>query len=69
MKNYLKIIFLIFIFIHNGLTNAESILIQNVTIFDGKTNNPYVGNVLIDDNKISRVSSSNMRGDKVIDAT
>ena len=69
MKNYLKIIFLIFIFIHNGLTNAESILIQNVTIFDGKTNNPYVGNVLIEDNKISRVSSSNMRGDKVIDAT
>ena len=69
MTNYLKIIFLIFIFIHNGLTNAESILIQNVTIFDGKTNNPYVGNVLIEDNKISRVSSSNMRGDKVIDAT
>lgn len=69
MKNYLKIIFLIFIFIHNGLINAESILIQNVTIFDGKTNNPYVGNVLIEDNKISRVSSSNMRGDKVIDAT
>ena len=69
MKNYLKIIFLIFIIIHNGLTNAESILIQNVTIFDGKTNNPYVGNVLIEDNKISRVSSSNMRGDKVIDAT
>ena len=69
MKNYLKIIFLIFIFIHNGLTNAESILIQNVTIFDGKTNNPYVGNVLIEDNKISRVSPSNMRGDKVIDAT
>ena len=69
MKNYLKIIFLIFIFIHNGLTNAESILIQNVKIFDGKTNNPYVGNVLIEDNKISRVSSSNMRGDKVIDAT
>ena len=69
MKNYLKIIFLIFIFIHNGLTNAESILIQNATIFDGKTNNPYVGNVLIEDNKISRVSSSNMRGDKVIDAT
>lgn len=69
MKNYLKIIFLIFIFIHYGLTNAESILIQNVTIFDGKTNNPYVGNVLIEDNKISRVSSSNMRGDKVIDAT
>ena len=53
MKNYLKIIFLIFIIIHNGLTNAESILIQNVTIFDGKTNNPYVGNVLIEDNKIS----------------
>ena len=69
MKNYLKIIFLIFIFIHNGFTNAESVLIQNVTIFDGKTNNPYVGNVLIEDNKISRVSSSNMRGDKVIDAT
>ena len=67
MKNYFKNI--LFIFIFNGLINAESILIKNVTIFDGKTNNPYIGNVLIEDNKILRVSSSNIRGDKIIDAT
>ena len=63
-----KVLFLFFIFF-NGIINSESILIQNVTIYDGKNNNPFVGNVLVDGNKISRVSSSNLRGDKIIDAT
>ena len=63
-----KVLFLFFIFF-NGIINSESILIQNVTIYDGKNNNPFVGNVLIDGNKISLVSTSNLRGDKVIDAT
>ena len=49
--------------------NSESILIQNVTIFDGKKNQPFVGNVLIDDNKISKVSTSSLRGDLVINGT
>ena len=63
-----KVLFLVFIFF-NGIINSESILIQNATIYDGKNNNAFVGNVLVDGNKISRVSTSNLRGDKVIDAT
>tara|TARA_A100001011_G_scaffold277402_1_gene287087 strand:+ start:2005 stop:3237 length:1233 start_codon:yes stop_codon:yes gene_type:complete len=53
----------------NVVINSESILIQNVTIFDGKNNQPFVGNVLIDDNKISKVSTSSLRGDLVINGT
>jgi len=64
-----KKILLIFFILFNGIISSESILIQNVTIYDGKNNNPFVGNVLLDGNIISRVSTSNLRGDKVIDAT
>ena len=53
----------------NIVVNSESTLIQNVTIFDGKNNEPFVGNVLIDDNKISKVSTSSLRGDLVINGT
>ena len=53
----------------NIVVNSESTLIQNVTIFDGKNNEPFVGNVLIDDNKISKVSISSLRGDLVINGT
>jgi len=63
-----KVLFLVFIFF-NGIINSESILIQNATIYDGKNNNAFVGNVLVDGNKISRVSTANLRGDKIIDAT
>tara|TARA_Y100000768_G_C23960733_1_gene675206 strand:- start:252 stop:1523 length:1272 start_codon:yes stop_codon:yes gene_type:complete len=64
-----KKILLIFFILFNGIISSESILIQNVTIYDGKNNNPFVGNVLLDGNIISRVSTSNLPGDKVIDAT
>ena len=64
-----KKVFVIFLISFNVTINSESILIKNVTIYDGKNNNPFVGNVLLDGNKISRVSTSNLRGDKVIDAT
>ena len=63
-----KVIFTFLIFF-NGVINSESTLIQNVTIYDGKNNDAFIGNVLIEDNKISRVSTSNLRGDIVIDAT
>ena len=64
-----KKILLIFFILFNGIISSESILIQNATIYDGKNNSPFVGNVLLDGNIISRVSTSNLRGDKVIDAT
>ena len=69
MINYSKNTLYTFIILFNVFIYAESVLIQNVTIYDGKINNPYVGNVLIENNKISRISTSSIRGDKVIDAT
>ena len=68
MSFFKKAIFTFLIFL-NVAVNSESILIQNATIYDGKNNDGFVGNVLIEDNKISRVSSANLRGDIVIDAT
>ena len=69
MMNSSKKVIFIFLIFFNGVINSESILIQNVTIYDGKNNDAFIGNVLIEDNKISRVSTSNLRGDIVIDAT
>lgn len=64
-KNIKFILFIFFVsFIH-----SESILIKNATILDGKDNKSFVGNVLIEGDRISRVSESNLRGDKVIDAS
>ena len=67
--NFSKKVIFIFLIFFNGVINSESTLIQNVTIYDGKNNDAFIGNVLIEDNKISRVSTSNLRGDLVIDAT
>ena len=69
MMNSSKKVIFIFLIFFNGVINSESTLIQNVTIYDGKNNDAFIGNVLIEDNKISRVSTSNLRGDLVIDAT
>ena len=66
---YLRNVTFITLMLFNIVVNSESTLIQNVTIFDGKNNEPFVGNVLIDDNKISKVSTSSLRGDLVINGT
>ena len=66
---YSRNVTFIILMLFNVVINSESILIQNVTIFDGKNNQPFVGNVLIDDNKISKVSTSSLRGDLVINGT
>ena len=49
--------------------NAQSIVIKNATIYDGVNNSPFVGNILIDKNKIKKISSSNLQADFVIDAS
>ena len=66
---YSRNVTFIILMLFNVVINSESILIQNITIFDGKNNQPFVGNVLIDDNKISKVSTSSLRGDLVINGT
>ena len=60
---------LAFLLIFNGVLSSESILIQNATIYDGKDNDGFIGNVLIEDNKIARVTTTNLRGDVVIDVS
>ena len=66
---YSRNIALIIFMLSTAIVNSESVLIQDITILDGKNNEPFVGNVLIDDNKISQVSTSSLRGDLVINGT
>ena len=66
---YSRNIALIIFMLSTAFVNSESVLIQDITILDGKNNEPFVGNVLIDDNKISQVSTSSLRGDLVINGT
>ena len=66
---YSRNITLIIFMLSTAVVNSESVLIQDITILDGKNNEPFVGNVLIDDNKISQVSTSSLRGDLVINGT
>ena len=66
---YSRNIALIIFMLSTAVVNSESVLIQDITILDGKNNEPFVGNVLIDDNKISQVSISSLRGDLVINGT
>jgi len=49
--------------------NAQSIVIKNATIYDGVNNSPFVGNILIDQNKIKKISTSNLQADFIIDAS
>lgn len=66
---YSRNIALIIFMLSTAVVNSESVLIQDITILDGKNNEPFVGNVLIDDNKISQVTTSSLRGDLVINGT
>ena len=63
-----KIKFALLIFFIS-FVHSESILIKDATILDGKSNKPFIGNVLIEGDRISRVSESSLRGDIVIDAS
>ena len=47
---------------------AESIVIKNATIYNGLDDNPFTGNILIEDGLIKKVSKSLLQGSKVIDA-
>lgn len=44
-------------------------LFQNGTVFDGSGNAPFVGDVLIEDNKILKVGKCGEAADETVDAT
>lgn len=72
MKNDWLKIYLVSIFGYALIAftvNAQTIVIKNATIYDGLNNSPFVGNILIDQNKIKKISSSNLQADLVIDAS
>ena len=64
---YLILFGLLLIFVASN-TNAKTIVIKNATIYDGVSDSPYKGNIQIEDDKIKRISSSNLQGDFIIDA-
>mgnify|MGYP003321732919 FL=1 len=72
MKNDWLKIYLVSIFGYALIAfsvNAQTIIIKNATIYDGLNNSPFVGNILIDQNKIKKISTSNLQADIVIDAS
>ena len=64
---YLILFGLLLIFVASN-TNAKTIVIKNATIYDGVSDTPFKGNIQIEDDKIKRISSSNLQGDFIIDA-
>ena len=56
-------------FFYVGALYSETILIKNATIYDGVKNIPFEGNILIENETIKQVSSTNMQADFVIDAS
>ena len=64
---YLILFGLLLIFVASN-TNAKTIVIKNATIYDGVNDTPFKGNIQIEDDKIKRISSSNLQGDFIIDA-
>ena len=64
---YLILFGLLLIFVASN-TNAKTIVIKNATIYDGINDTPFKGNIQIEDDKIKRISSSNLQGDFIIDA-
>tara|TARA_B100000575_G_scaffold293661_1_gene305825 strand:- start:1428 stop:2690 length:1263 start_codon:yes stop_codon:yes gene_type:complete len=51
-----------------GFISADTILIKNAQIFDGDRDELFASNILIEDKKIKRISTSSMQADIVIDA-
>ena len=64
---YIILFGLLLIFVASN-TNAKTIVIKNATIYDGVSDSSYKGNIQIEDDKIKRISSSNLQGDFIIDA-
>ncbi len=64
---YLILFGLLLIFVASN-TNAKTIVIKNANIYDGISDIPFKGNIQIEEDKIKRISSSNLQGDFIIDA-
>ena len=66
---FIKIFKTFLCFFYIGALYSETILIKNATIYDGVKNIPFEGNILIENETIKQVSSTNMQADFVIDAS
>ena len=66
---FIKLFKTFFLLIFVGALYSDTTLIKNATIYDGVKNIPFVGNILIENEIIKRVSSANMQADFVIDAS
>ena len=66
---FIKILKTFLCFFYVGALYSETILIKNATIYDGVKNIPFEGNILIENETIKQVSSTNMQADFVIDAS
>ena len=63
------ILFAMVILLNINFIESQSVVIKNATIYDGISDEPFVGNILFEDGIIKKVSSTLVQGDISIDAT
>ena len=68
ISKFLKIYVVFCLILFNQITYANEVLITNAKIYDGQSDNPYFGNILIKNGKILSISDDISNAERIIDA-
>jgi len=67
-SKFFKIYVSFCLILFNQIAHANEILITNANIYDGKSDKPFVGNILIKSGKIQSISDDMFDAEKIINA-
>lgn len=68
ISKFLKIYVVFCLILFNQTAYANEVLITNAKIYDGQSDNPYFGNILIKNGKILSISDDVSNAERIIDA-
>ena len=68
ISKFLKIYVVFCLILFNQIAYANEVLITNAKIYDGQSDNPYFGNILIKNGKILSISDDISNAERIIDA-
>ena len=68
ISKFLKIYVVFCLILFNQTAYANEVLITNAKIYDGQSDNPYFGNILIKNGKILSISDDISNAERIIDA-
>ena len=68
ISKFLKIYVVFCLILFNQTAYANEVLITNANIYDGQSDNPYFGNILIKNGKILSISDDVSNAERIIDA-